>query len=168
MHQLAPSSVQFKSLEEINDPNLRQDQYYDRSKLAIILYIKALVEHAIAPHSEKIYASSVHPGAVKTEIQDQPLEAFGWLPGMAIKYLTMPFMRTPEGGSLGTLWAALSPEIEEKDIQGAYITDPGKVGGETAQADDKALQENLWRLCHQLIEEKLGKDALLPWDESQK
>ncbi|KAG8935427.1 hypothetical protein FRC01_000034 [Tulasnella sp. 417] len=103
LHQLTPSSTQFKSLEEINNPDLRQDQYYDRSKLAIILYIKALVEHAIKPFPEKIWAFSTHPGAVKTEIQDQPREAFGYLPGLALKYLQMPFMRSPQGGSLSTL-----------------------------------------------------------------
>ncbi|KAG8993626.1 hypothetical protein FRB90_000650 [Tulasnella sp. 427] len=169
LHQLAPSSAQFKSLEELNNPDLREDQYYDRSKLAIILYIKALVEHAIKPNSEKIYAFSTHPGAVKTEIQEQPMEAFGYLPGLALKYLTQPFMRTPEGGSLSTLWAAVAPDIEDNntysDINGAYITDPGKVGGETSQADDMQLAENVWSLCENLIKEKLGHDALFGWGE---
>ncbi|KAG8909258.1 hypothetical protein FRC00_010435 [Tulasnella sp. 408] len=169
LHQLAPSSAQFKSLEEINDPNLREDQYYDRSKLAIILYIKAFVEHAIKPFPEKIWAFSTHPGAVKTEIQDQPMEAFGYLPGLALKYLTLPFMRTPEGGSLSTLWAAVAPDVEDQqnygNINGAYITDPGKVGGETSQADDKQLAENVWSLCENLIKEKLGSDALYAWGE---
>ncbi|KAG8894904.1 hypothetical protein FRB99_000921 [Tulasnella sp. 403] len=165
LHQLAPTSTMFESLEELNNPNLRQDQYYDRSKLAIILYIKALVEHAIKPYSEKIFAVSTHPGAVKTEIQEQPMEAFGYLPGLALKYLMLPFMRTPEGGSLGTLWAAVSPEIEETNLQGVYITDPGQVGGETQQAKDMKLAENVWSLCHRLIEDKLGKDGLLPWGQ---
>jgi len=52
LHQLAPSETRFASLEEINDPNLRNDQYYNRSKLAIILYVKALVKHAIEPFTE--------------------------------------------------------------------------------------------------------------------
>lgn len=97
------------------------------------------------------------------------MEAFGYLPGLALKYLTMPFMRTPEGGSLSTLWAAVAPDVEDKekygDMNGAYITDPGKVGGETNQADDKQLAENVWTLCEKLIKEKLGADALYSWGE---
>lgn len=164
LHQLAPSSAKFESLEEINDPNLRADQYYNRSKLAIILYIKALVSHARLDASN-IFATSVHPGAVKTEIQEQPKQAFGYLPGVALKYLTLPFMRSPEGGSLGTLWAALDPDVVDKNLNGAYITDPGKVGGETSQADDKQLGENVWSLCESLIKQKLGSDGLLSWTE---
>ena len=167
LHQLAPGDSTFTSLEEINDPNLRVDQYYNRSKLAIILYIKAFVKHVIEPSGDKIYALSVHPGAVKTSIQDQPKEAFGYLPGLALKYLTMPFMRTAEGGSLGTLWAAIDPEIEEKNLQGVYVTDPGKVGGETAQADDMALAENVWSLCTRIIADKLGDDGMLAWTEDK-
>ncbi|KAG8893482.1 hypothetical protein FRC00_010475 [Tulasnella sp. 408] len=131
--------------------------------------MRALVEHAIKPFSEKIWAFSTHPGAVKTGMQDQPQEAFGYLPGLALKYLQMPFMRTPEGGSLSTLWAAVAPDVEDQqkygDMNGAYITDPGKVGGETSQADDRQLAENVWSLCENLIREKLGSDALYSWGE---
>jgi len=165
LHQLAPSDSKFTSIQELNNPDLRADQYYNRSKLAIILYIKALVKHAIQPFSEKIIALSVHPGAVDTEIQNQPQEAFGYLPGLALKYLQTPFLRTAEGGSLGTLWAAVSPEVEQQNLQGCYITDPGKVGGETEQAKDVNLAESVWKLCHNLIEEKLGQDGLLAWDQ---
>lgn len=105
---------------------------------------------------------------MKTDIQDQPLEAFGYLPGLAVKYLTMPFMKSAEGGSLGTLWAAVDPEIEKKDLQGVYITDPGQVGGETKQADDMTLAENVWDLCTQLIDQKLGKDGLYSWEEGKR
>jgi len=49
-------------------------------------------------------------------------------------------------------------------IQGAYVTDPGKVGGETKQADDERLGENVWSLCETLVHDKLGDGAILPWD----
>ncbi|KAG8935428.1 hypothetical protein FRC01_000035 [Tulasnella sp. 417] len=50
-------------------------------------------------------------------------------------------------------------------MNGAYITDPGKVGGETSQADDMQLAENVWSLCENLIKEKLGSDALYSWGD---
>lgn len=136
MHALAPSSCHFESLEELNQPNLRADQYYERSKLAIILYTKALVTHA-SLKADEVVVLSVHPGAVSTEIQDQFQQAFGETLGKVIKYLQTPLMRSPEEGSLGTLWCAVSPEVEEMMRggeggegtlgQGAYVTDPGKV-----------------------------------------
>ncbi|KAG8985119.1 hypothetical protein FRB93_006071 [Tulasnella sp. JGI-2019a] len=169
LHQLAPSDTEFASLEEINNPNLsRNDQYYNRSKLAIILYIKALVKNAIEPYSERIFALSVHPGAVDTEIQDQVKSAFGETFGSILLTLQTPFLRTPEEGSIGTLWAALAPEVEEKNYQGVYIPDPGKVGGKTKQAQDSTLEKNVWDLCQKLITDKLGNDGLLAWDEVSK
>lgn len=157
LHQLAPSDVKFNSLDEINNPNLgRNDHYYNRSKLAIILYIKALVKHAIEPYPEKILALSVHPGAVDTEIQEQVKSAFGKALGTVITTLQTPFLRSPEEGSIGTLWAAVAPEVEEKHYQGVYVPDPGKVGGETKQAQDMELAENVWNLCLKVIQDKLG------------
>lgn len=42
----------------------------------------------------------------------------------------------------------------------------GQVGGETEQAQDMQLAENLWKLCTQLAKEKAGADALYDWNES--
>jgi hypothetical protein len=52
--------------------------------------------------------------------------------------------------------------------QGKYYTDPGKVGGESNQASDPKLGANLWELSHTVVREKLGPDALLPWDTGKK
>lgn len=60
-------------------------------------------------------------------------------------------------------WAAFSPEIVEKNHQAAYIQDPGKVGGETKQAQDTWLAEACWELSERIIREKVGEDALGSW-----
>ncbi|KAG8890414.1 hypothetical protein FRB98_008449 [Tulasnella sp. 332] len=125
----------------------------------------ALVKHAIESYPGRIFVSSVHPGAVDTEIQDQVKSAFGQVLGTILTTLQTPFLRTPGEGSIGTLWAALSPEIEEKNYQGVYIPDPGKIGGETKQTQDPTLEKNVWDLCHRLMTGKMGKDGLLPWNE---
>ncbi|KZV83935.1 NAD(P)-binding protein [Exidia glandulosa HHB12029] len=168
LHKATPSSTRFASLEEINTPGLRSDVYYDRSKLAIILYIKQLVSRAIEPYPEKIIALSVHPGAVATEIQEQIKEAFGSILGTVLLTLQKPLLRNVDEGSLGTLWAAVSPEVEEKGYQGVYISDPGVVGGETEQAKSEELGVNVWNLCEGLIKKTLGADAMLSWGEGSK
>ena len=124
------------------------------------------MRHAIAPNAEKIVVCSVHPGAVATEIQDQFKQAFGNTIGQIIKVLQTPMMRSPAEGSLGTLWAAVSPEVDERyeEIQGAYVPDPGKIGRETEQARDETLEDNVWNLCERLIKDKAGSDAPYPWN----
>jgi hypothetical protein len=65
MHRTAPSAVHFGSLEEINNPNLGNTELYGRTKLAIILGVKyGLVKRVIEKNGDKVYALSVHPGAV--------------------------------------------------------------------------------------------------------
>lgn len=58
----------------------------------------------------------------------------------------------------------MSPEIEEKDMNGWYFSDPGQPGKESAQASDPQLGQALWVLSEKLIKVKLGEDALIDWD----
>lgn len=111
----------------------------------------------------RIYAIATHPGGVHTDQPDQLKEAYGKIFGTLAKAVTVPFMRAPDQGSLSTLWAATSPEVEAKHLQAVYVTDPGKWGGETDQAKDETLRENLWTLAEKLIKERAGEDAFLDW-----
>lgn len=168
----APSSTKFASFDEMNDDSLGPNQLYGRSKLAVILFTRfGLVNKVLTPSASgekpRIYAIATHPGAVHTGQQDQFKEAYGNVFGTIMKTVTVPFMRAPEQGSLSTLWAATSDEVEKKDLQGVYVTDPGKWGGETSQAQNEELGENLWNLAHTLIKEKAGADALLDWQSTE-
>ncbi len=166
LHRMAPSSVAFSSPAEVTeDVNIGPTGYYARSKLAGILFTKyGLLERVITPNRDHILALAVHPGAVHTEQQDQFKEAYGVVFGTIMKSLTVPFMRTPEEGSLCALWAATSNEVEKEGMNGRYFTDPGQVSEGSTQAQDPELGKNLWELSEQLVKQKLGKDALLPWD----
>lgn len=176
LHQAAPSSVRFESAEElkrgsnVDSGEVGPAQLYGRSKLAIILFIKfGLAERVIRLPGDRILAFATHPGAVHTKQQDQFSEAYGSVFGTVMKYATIPFMRSPDQGSLSTLWAATSSEVERDTAkwQGAYITDPETAGGETSQAQDAELGARLWNLSEQLVKEKLGSDGLLSWDEGR-
>jgi hypothetical protein len=54
---------------------------------------------------------------VHTAQQDQFKEAYGDVFGTVMKYVTIPFMRTPEQGSLSTLYAATSDDVEKNNWQ---------------------------------------------------
>lgn len=153
---------------EIRSKDLSAVSLYARSKLANILFTKyTLVERALEPSGDRIWAVVTHPGAVHTGQQDQFKEAYGSLVGSLLKAVTVPFMRNPEQGSMSTLWAATADDVEKNGWQGYYFTDPGQVGKETAQACDARLGKNLHELSEALIINKLGKDALFPWKDTR-
>ncbi|KAI0949626.1 hypothetical protein AcW1_009175 [Taiwanofungus camphoratus] len=165
LHTSAPSSVRFASLAELNN-DIGPVALYGRSKLANLLFVKDTIQRVLRPAGDRILMLATHPGAVHTGQQDQFKEAYGTLVGAALKQTVIPFMRNPEQGSLSTLWAATSEEVDsnKEHWNGKYITDPEEAGGESEMAGDQELRDNLWRLSEQLVKEKLGSDGLLPWD----
>lgn len=176
LHRAAPASVSFGSLRELNDPSLSAVSLYGRSKLANILFTKyGLAERVLragptsggSTSGDRILAFSTHPGAVHTGQQDQFKEAYGALFGTLMKYAVVPFMRAPDQGSLSTLWAATSDDVGDAGWGGSYFTQPGVTGCESRQACDPELGRNLWELSESVVKEKLGEDALLPWDEGK-
>jgi len=129
----------------------------------MILYSRKIAEKVIKPNGDNIYVVAVHPGAVNTDMQKQWRDAYPGIMGAAIENVTEFFGRAPEQGAYSALWAAFSPEIVEKNYQAAYIQDPGKVGGETKQAQDGMLAEACWQLSERIIRDKVGEDALGSW-----
>jgi len=56
------STVHYGSMEEINDYTTDPTILYGRTKLAMILGTKRLVEKVIKKNNDNIYALTVHPG----------------------------------------------------------------------------------------------------------
>ncbi|KAL6231633.1 hypothetical protein BDW75DRAFT_219644 [Aspergillus navahoensis] len=166
-HRAAPSGVKFGSLEEINNPDLGPLELYGRTKLAIILGVKyGLLEKVIKPNGDNIYALSVHPGAVNTAMQQQWKDAY---PGLLGKLLTTAMLaagRNVEQGSYSALYAATSPEVEEKGWNGYYLQDVGQPGKDSSLASDPVLGAALWDLSHRMIRDKLGNDAMADWSSA--
>jgi hypothetical protein len=119
-----------------NEQNLGPNQLYARTKLAVLLFVKyGLVERVIVPNNDRIWAAATHPGAVSgspavhrylrgflirssfwqvhTGQQDQFKEAYGETFGTVMKHVVIPFMRNPEQGTLSTLYAATSEDVEK-------------------------------------------------------
>jgi len=164
MHRTAPSAVHFGSLDEINNPEIGHTEVYGRTKLAIILGVKyGLLDRVIKPNEDKIYALSVHPGAVNTAMQQQWKDAYPGLLGKLLTTVMLAGGRDVEQGSYSALYAATSPEVEEKGWNGYYFSDPGQPGKESKQASDPVLGAALWDLSLRIIKDKVGEDAIVDW-----
>ncbi|KAK1752919.1 hypothetical protein QBC47DRAFT_348140 [Echria macrotheca] len=164
MHRTAPSNVHFASLEEINNPSLGPTELYGRTKLALILLAKyGLAGKVIKENNDRIYALSVHPGAVNTAMQQQWKDAYPGLTGKLLTWAMLAGGRDVEQGAYSALWALTSPKIEEQKMNGWYFSDPDTPGKESSQASDPVLGDALWDLSERLIKSKLGDDALVDW-----
>lgn len=97
-------------------------------------------------------------------MQEQWKEAYPGLLGKLLMTAMTAISRSPEQGSFSALYAATSPEIEEKGWNGYYFTDPGQPGKETAQASDLGLASALWDLSHKMIRDKAGGRGMVDWD----
>ncbi|KAI0781467.1 hypothetical protein BD413DRAFT_489575 [Trametes elegans] len=170
LHRATPSSVSFASEREVSeDVGLGPSGFYARSKLANILFTRyGLVERVFVPNGDRVFALATHPGAVHTEQQKQMTEAYGALLGTLVKAVSIPFMRSPEQGSLSTLWAATSEDVEKNGWNGRYFIDPCQLAEGSSQAQDPELGRRLWELSNALVKQKLGLDGLLPWDVQAK
>lgn len=125
LHRMSPSSVKFASLDEINT-DIGPAYLYNRSKLAQILFVRALVRRLESgtlgdETGSSIYANAVHPGAVSTEQQKQAEEAYGVAATVAVA-AARPFMKDPiTEGPLPALFAATSPDVVKENITGQYV-----------------------------------------------
>lgn len=97
-------------------------------------------------------------------MQNQWKDAYPGLLGKLLTTTMTAFSRSPEQGSYSALYAATSPEVEQKGWNGYYFTDPGQPGKESSQASDLTLGSSLWNLSHQMIKAKVGEDGMVGWD----
>lgn len=91
--------------------------------------------HALLLHPPRSHIS-VHPGIISTGLYKAVTESYGILGHLARKFISMGAI-TPEQGSLSSLYAATSPEIDEKRMSGTYLDPLAVVGKKAAWAEDK-------------------------------
>ncbi|EON66148.1 hypothetical protein W97_05391 [Coniosporium apollinis CBS 100218] len=161
LHRAASSSIKFASLDEINT-DIGATNLYNRTKLANVLFVRALVRRQAAGDlgfnkaaQAGPYINATHPGAVSTDQQEQAIEAYGKAAKLGVKIMR-PFMKSPEEeGCRPMLFAATSEDVVKEGINGAYIVPDRKVTDPSKQAQDEELGEQLWRLTEQILSEKL-------------
>lgn len=94
---------------------------YNRSKLANILYTKALARRLTNAGHDRVFVNAVHPGFCLTGIDGDLSLTQGQV---VTKLLTLTRAwagRTAADGALSQLYCAVSPEIEEKKLSGRYF-----------------------------------------------
>ncbi|KAI8802843.1 hypothetical protein BJ742DRAFT_831647 [Cladochytrium replicatum] len=144
--------------DKINDSSaLSTTQRYGQSKLANILFSKSLADKLAG---KQVWVNAIHPGFVNTELMRGPYAlANSWYtrPFVALSKMVMPFISlTPQQGALTQLYAATSPEIEQKEYRGQYFTPLDKLTTPSPAAEDKALRDKLWEFSEKLVAEKLA------------
>ena len=126
-HRTPLTSVHFTSQEEINT-DVGPNSLYARTKLAQILFVRAIVRRMNHnepgfqnPKALGPWANATHPGAVKTDQQDQAVDAFGTKGLVGVKAVR-PFMKDPiDEGCRSALFAATSEDVVTEGIQGQYV-----------------------------------------------
>ncbi|GAA5940059.1 hypothetical protein JCM3775_003266 [Rhodotorula graminis] len=176
----------FRTVDEFKK-DVGQQNLYARTKLGQILLTKALVQRYLSPPS-KILGYSVHPGAVATDESLLPplalalagllpalepdllsfsqlrqtrqyKEAYGNAVGGLVEAAVRPIMRAADEGALSALWAATAPDARDPKYEnGTYFSDPAQKGGETSEASDQELIDNLWSTGLEVIKQVVGED----------
>ena len=167
LHRGAPSTTEFASVSEINT-DIGPMNLYARTKLAQILFVRALARriNSNAPGFQKQQASTddtqgpwviaTHPGGVRTDQQEQAVEAYGTKGKIGVKAVR-PFLKDPiDDGCRSALFAATAEEVVMERLQGVYIVPDRKVTEPNSQAQDEALGERLWKLSREILKEKVG------------
>ncbi|KAI0812517.1 hypothetical protein BC629DRAFT_1579886 [Irpex lacteus] len=167
LHRAAPSDVAFASLEELNDPSLSAWLCTAARSSQTSSSRNTVSKGAYSARTRMTSSRSLCTPETCTQVNKTSLRKHMGHLWYDHESAVIPFMRNPDQGSLSTLWAATSDDVEKNrvDFQGKYFNDPGVLGGESKQGCDPELGARLWTLTEKLIREKGGQDALLPWDE---
>ncbi|KAG0292968.1 hypothetical protein BGZ98_002399 [Dissophora globulifera] len=124
---------------------------YNRSKLANILYAKALARRLHAAGHDKVFINAIHPGYVITGIDGDAKSTVGYLAFKALEKSRQLVGRKAADGALTQLYCATSPEIEEKALSGRYFVPDGHEVRPGPYAMNKELQERLYKYSEEFM-----------------
>ncbi|KAF9189470.1 hypothetical protein BGZ51_009581 [Haplosporangium sp. Z 767] len=131
---------------------------YNRSKLANILYAKALARRLEKEGHNRVFVNAVYPGYCLTGIDDGVNGTFGYVVSKAMSTARTWAGRTAADGALTQLYCSTSPEIEAKQLTGRYFVPDAHELRPSPYAMNKELQERLFKYS----EDFMLKRGLLP------
>eukprot|EP01062_Namystynia_karyoxenos_P081800 TRINITY_DN906_c0_g2_i1.p1 TRINITY_DN906_c0_g2~~TRINITY_DN906_c0_g2_i1.p1 ORF type:complete len:296 (+),score=77.52 TRINITY_DN906_c0_g2_i1:416-1303(+) len=130
-----------------------------QSKLANVLFAQELSERM---QGKGVYVNSLFPGLADTDLYRQGLRVpsilgeriNSWVnaPGRTVMNYMRGVMWHPDVAALTSLYAAVSPEIVEKNITGKYFHPIARETAPCEHAVNKPLQKRLWEFTESLIE----------------
>lgn len=157
----SPKRIDYNSLKDVpptksqawgdlfNDGQRR----YKRSKFANLMFARGLSRRT----GENVYVNAVHPGMIKTSIQDKigpDMASFGIfavLVNFFINFLFGTLGISIQDGALTQLYAATSPEIKSKNYRGQYFVPIAVRDRSSRAAESEKLQEELWRWSERAV-----------------
>lgn len=100
---------------------------------------------------------AVHPGVIATDLY-KPF--FGFLPQSMLQSVTHTVLTAPDKGALTQLYAAASPEVDLKHLDGEYLVPVAQKGHRSPAAIDKtgAHKAELWIYLRTVFQETQGVD----------
>jgi len=130
-----------------NDLHLTKGKYwnvvwkrYAQSKLGVILMTNELVRRFA---SKGIYAVSIHPGVVKTNLAKGSSMSQSLI-GNALMSAASCLFISPQKGCLTQLFAGTSSDIVDQNLNGSYLVPYGKVQSLNKHGKDVELSMKLW------------------------
>lgn len=116
---------------------------YSQSKLANVLFAREL-----ARHYPQLTVSSVHPGAVSTNLGGPLAERFPWL--QIINPIANLVLASPEKGVRNQLWASVSKDV----VSGELYYPVGIPGRGAVLARDDDLARRLWEWTEKELQDE--------------
>ncbi|KFH63390.1 hypothetical protein MVEG_10800 [Podila verticillata NRRL 6337] len=141
--QLPEGGIQFGTLSQANGES--PIVHYNRSKLANILYTKALARRLEERGHDKVFVNAIHPGYVLTDIDVGVENTVGIIVAKFATTFRRVAGRDVEDGALTQLYCATSPEIEEKGLSGRYFVPDAHELRPSPYAMNRELQERLFK-----------------------
>ncbi|KKY17991.1 putative retinol dehydrogenase 12 [Phaeomoniella chlamydospora] len=151
-HQASPSTVEFSSVDELNQ-DLGPNGQYGRSKLAVLLHARYLARHLSSTHPN-ILANATHPGFVATTMSTRDIHEPYPLAGYAMSVGMQPFKKDQWEGATSAVYA-----LTKTVNTGEYICPPAVPESGTELSQDEGLAEQLMELTRSLIKEKLPEES---------
>lgn len=113
---------------------------YGRSKLANILFTRELAKRL---QGSNVTANCLHPGVIASQFGNNNKGLFGF-----VLKIGKVFMANEEDGAKTTIHLASSPDVD--GITGKYF-DKSRVAKPSAEAEDDAAAEKLWKVSEELV-----------------
>ncbi|ORY88786.1 hypothetical protein BCR35DRAFT_301118 [Leucosporidium creatinivorum] len=153
-HRYTPKP-DFTSLETVNAPLGSTWDRYGQSKLANVLFTAALQKQLAA---ENIRCLSVHPGLVHSELTRGVIQG-SRLFGSLIRWGSSLLAMSTFEGAKTQLYAATSPEVDEKDLKAAFLWPIATVETPSAFGRDETLADELWSFSERAVKELSARNA---------
>jgi len=150
-HNFAPSGgILFDDLHLLKGYWFAEWKRYGQSKLGNVLLTNEITRRY---GSKGICSISLHPGNIHTNLAagtSMAQSRFGrWITSCGSKFLITPAM-----GAITQLYAGTSPEVVEKNLNGAYLVPYAKVQPASAYGRNVELGIKLWEFLDEEVSKK--------------